>query len=198
MYPNSIKNLIESFKYFPGIGEKTAERLAFSVLNMDDDQIKLISDSLISIKKNLKRCSICNNFSESEICSVCEDKLRDKNTLCVVEDPKTIFLIEKTGLYHGYYHVLNGLISSFDGISPEQLNIHKLIERIEKNKFKEIIVAVKPCIEGEMTALYINNILSGMNVSVTRLASGIPMGADMDYVDALTLERAFDNRKNIS
>ena len=198
MYPNSIKNLIESFKYFPGIGEKTAERLAFSVLNMDDDQIKIISDSLISIKKNLKRCSICNNFSEGDVCPICEDKLRDKNTLCVVEDPKTIFLIEKTGLYHGYYHVLNGLISSFDGISPEQLNLHKLIERIENNKFKEIIVAVKPCIEGEMTALYINNILSGMNVSVTRLASGIPMGADMDYVDALTLERAFDNRKNIS
>ncbi len=198
MYPNSIKNLIESFKYFPGIGEKTAERLAFSVLNMDDDQIKLISDSLVSIKKNLKRCSICNNFSEGDICPICEDKLRDKDTLCVVEDPKTIFLIEKTGLYHGYYHVLNGLISSFDGISPEQLNLHKLIERIENNKFKEIIVAVKPCIEGEMTALYINNILSGMNVSVTRLASGIPMGADMDYVDALTLERAFDNRKDIS
>ena len=198
MYPNSIKNLIESFKYFPGIGEKTAERLAFSVLNMDDDQIKLISDSLVSIKKNLKRCSICNNFSEGDICPICEDKLRDKDTLCVVEDPKTIFLIEKTGLYHGYYHVLNGLISSFDGISPEQLNLHKLIERIDNNKFKEIIVAVKPCIEGEMTALYINNILSGMNVSVTRLASGIPMGADMDYVDALTLERAFDNRKDIS
>ena len=115
-----------------------------------------------------------------------------------MEDPKTIFLIEKTGLYHGYYHVLSGLISSFDGISPEKLNLHKLIERIENNKFKEVIIAVKPCIEGEMTALYINNILSGMKVSVTRLASGIPMGADMDYVDALTLERAFDNRKNIS
>ena len=198
MYPKSIKNLIESFKYFPGIGEKTAERLAFSVLNMEDDEIKMISDSLLSIKKNLKRCSICNNLSESDICSICDDKLRDSNTLCVVEDPKTIFLIEKTGLYHGYYHVLSGLISSFDGISPEKLNLHKLIERIENNNFKEVIIAVKPCIEGEMTALYINNILSGMNVSVTRLASGIPMGADMDYVDALTLERAFDNRKNIS
>ncbi|MBP5684659.1 MAG: recombination protein RecR [Bacilli bacterium] len=198
MYPKSIKNLIESFKYFPGIGEKTAERLAFSVLNMEDDEIKTISDSLLSIKKNLKRCTICNNLSETEICSICDDKLRDKDTLCVVEDPKTIFLIEKTGLYHGYYHVLSGLISSFDGISPEKLNLHKLIERIENNKFKEVIIAVKPCIEGEMTALYINNILSGMKVSVTRLASGIPMGADMDYVDALTLERAFDNRKNIS
>jgi len=198
MYPKSIKNLIESFKYFPGIGEKTAERLAFSVLNMEDDEIKMISDSLLSIKKNLKRCSICNNLCESDICSICDDKLRDSNTLCVVEDPKTIFLIEKTGLYHGYYHVLSGLISSFDGISPEKLNIHKLIERIENNSFKEVIIAVKPCIEGEMTALYINNILSGMNVSVTRLASGIPMGADMDYVDALTLERAFENRKNIS
>ncbi len=198
MYPSSIKNLIDSFKYFPGVGEKTAERLAFSVLNMDEEEVKMISDSLISIKKNLKRCSICNNFSEKALCSICEDKLRDKNTLCVVEDPKTIYLIEKSGLYHGYYHVLNGLISSFDGISPEKLNLHKLIQRIEDNSFKEIIIAVKPSIEGEMTALYINNILSGMKLSVTRLASGIPMGADMDYVDTLTLERAFDNRKSIS
>ena len=197
MYPKSIKNLIDSFKYFPGIGEKTAERLAFSVLNMDDDQIDMISKSISSIKKDLKRCKICNNFSEEDICSICSDSLRDKNTLCVVEDPKTIFLIEKMGIYHGYYHVLNGLISSFDGISPEKLNLHKLIERIDENKFKEIIIAVKPCIEGEMTALYINNILSGRDLNVTRLASGIPMGADMDYVDALTLERAFDNRKNI-
>jgi recombination protein RecR len=197
MYPKSIKNLIDSFKYFPGIGEKTAERLAFSVLNMDDDQIEMISKSISTIKKDLKRCSICNNFSEDDICSICSDNLRDKNTLCVVEDPKTIFLIEKMGDYHGFYHVLNGLISSFDGVSPEKLNLHKLIERIDKNKYKEIIIAVKPCIEGEMTALYINNILSGRNLNVTRLASGIPMGADMDYVDALTLERAFDNRKNI-
>ena len=197
MYPKSIKNLIDSFKYFPGIGEKTAERLAFSVLNMDDDQIEMISKSIFSIKKDLKRCKICNNFSEEDICSICSDSLRDKNTLCVVEDPKTIFLIEKMGIYHGYYHVLNGLISSFDGISPEKINLHKLIERIDENKFKEIIIAVKPCIEGEMTALYINNILSGRDLNVTRLASGIPMGADMDYVDALTLERAFDNRKNI-
>ena len=197
MYPKSIKNLIDSFKYFPGVGEKTAERLAFSVLNMDDDQIDMISKSISSIKKDLKRCSICNNFSEGEICSICSDNLRDKNTLCVVEDPKTIFLIEKMGVYHGFYHVLNGLISSFDGVSPEKLNLHNLIERIDKNKYKEIIIAVKPCIEGEMTALYINNILSGRNLNVTRLASGIPMGADMDYVDALTLERAFDNRKNI-
>ena len=198
MYPKSIKNLIDSFKYFPGIGEKTAERLAFSVLNMDDDQIEMIANAISSLKKDLKRCSICNNLSEDDICSICTDSLRDKNTLCIVEDPKTVFLIEKTGVYHGYYHVLNGLISSFDGISPEQLNLHKLLERIDDYQFKEIIIAVKPCIEGEMTALYINNILSGRDLNVTRLASGIPMGADMDYVDALTLERAFDNRKNIS
>ena len=198
MYPKSVKNLIDSFKYFPGIGEKTAERLAFSVLNMDDDQIEMISKSISTIKKNLKRCSICNNFSEDDICSICSDNLRDKNTLCVVEDPKTIFLIEKMGVYHGFYHVLNGLISSFDGVSPEKLNLHKLIERIDKNKYKEIIIAVKPCIEGEMTALYINNILSGRDLNVTRLASGIPMGADMEYIDSLTLEKAFDNRKTIS
>ena len=118
--------------------------------------------------------------------------------LCVVEDPKTVFSIEKIGTFQGYYHVLNGLISSFDGINPEDLKLDKLIERITNENFKEVIIAVKPCIEGEMTALYIKNVLSGLDVEVTRIASGIPMGADMEYIDALTLERAFDNRKIIS
>ena len=197
MYPKSIKNLIESFKYFSGIGEKTAERLAFSVLNMDKEQIECLSQSLINVQNNIKRCSICNNLTEDDICSICNDPLRNKKILCVVEDPKTIFSIEKIGTFQGYYHVLNGLISTFDGINPEDLKLDKLIERITNEDFKEVIIAVKPCIEGEMTALYIKNVLSGLDVEVTRIASGIPMGADMEYIDALTLERAFDNLKII-
>lgn len=198
MYPKSIKNLIESFKYFSGIGEKTAERLAFSVLGMNKEQIECLSQSLINVQQNIKRCQVCNNLTEDDICSICIETNRNKNLLCVVEDPKTVFSIEKTGTYQGYYHVLNGLISSFDGINPEDLKLDKLIERITNENFKEVIIAVKPCIEGEMTALYIKNVLSGLDVEVTKIASGIPMGADMEYIDALTLERAFDNRKIIS
>ena len=198
MYPKSIKNLIESFKYFPGIGEKTAARLAFSVLNMDEEDVKTLSESIKSAKLNIKRCKVCNNLSENEICDICSDKTRNKELLCLVEDPKTVFSIEKLGTFNGYYHVLNGLISSFNGINPEELRLDKLIERIEKNNFKEVIIAVKQCIEGEMTALYIKNVLSDMNIKVSRIASGIPMGADMEYVDSLTLEKAFDNRKTIS
>lgn len=198
MYPKSIKNLIESFKYFSGIGEKTAERLAFSVLGMEKEQIEILSKSLLDVQNNIKRCKICNNLTEDNICTICDDPTRIDNVLCVVEDPKTVFSIEKIGTYHGYYHVLNGLISTFDGINPEDLQLNKLIDRINEQEFQEIIIAVKPCIEGEMTALYIKNILSDLNVKITRIASGIPMGADMEYIDALTLERAFDNRKIIS
>ena len=198
MYPKSIKNLIESFKYFPGIGEKTAERLAFSVLSLEKEQVDGLSESLINVKKNIKRCDICNNLCEGDICEICADKTRNDEILCLVEDPKTVFSIEKLGTYNGYYHVLNGLISSFNGINPEELRLDKLIERIQNSQFKEVIIAVKQCIEGEMTALYIKNILSGLNIKVTRIASGIPMGADMEYIDSLTLEKAFDNRQLIS
>ena len=198
VYPKSIKNLIESFKYFPGIGEKTAERLAFSVLQMEDEQVDNLSKSIVDASKNIKRCKICNNLSEGDKCSICSDSTRNGELLCLVEDPKTVFSIEKLGTFNGYYHVLNGLISSTNGVNPDELKLNTLIKRIEQEKFKEIIIAFKQCIEGEMTALYINNILSGMDVKITRIASGIPMGADMEYIDSLTLERAFDNRKPVS
>ena len=198
MYPKSIKNLIESFKYFPGIGEKTAERLAFSVLGMEKEQVDALSKNIADASKNIKRCKICNNLSEGDKCLICSDNTRNHDLLCLVEDPKTVFSIEKLGTYNGYYHVLNGLISSFNGINPDELRLNSLIKRIEDEKYKEIIIAFKQCIEGEMTALYINNILGDMNIKVTRIASGIPMGADMEYVDSLTLEKAFDNRKTIS
>ena len=198
MYPKSIKNLIESFKYFPGIGEKTAERLAFSVLTMEKEQVESLSKSIIDAGNNIKRCKICNNLSEGDKCSICEDNTRNHDVLCLVEDPKTVFSIEKLGVYHGYYHVLNGLISSFNGINPDELKLNTLIKRIKDEKYTEIIIAFKQCIEGEMTALYIKNILGDLDIKVTRIASGIPMGADMEYVDSLTLEKAFDNRTPIS
>ena len=198
MYPKSIQKLIETFKYFPGISEKTAERLAFSVLNMEKEQVNDLSKSFVEVANNIKKCTICNNISEEDICSICSNKDRNHDLLCVVEDPKTLFSIEKTGMYNGYYHVLNGLISSFNSIETSEIDLKKLIERIEKEKYKEIIIAVKQCIEGEITSLYINNILKDMNIKVTRIASGIPMGADMEYIDSLTLEKAFDNRQTIS
>ena len=198
MYPKSIKKLVESFKYFPGIGEKTAERLAFSVLSMEQEQVDDLSSSLVNAKKSIKRCQKCNNLSEENICDICSDGGRNHDLLCIVEDPKTVFSIEKIGTYNGYYHVLNGLVSSVNGINPEELRLDKLIERVQNEHFKEVIIAVKQCIEGEMTALYIKSILSGLDIKVTRIASGIPIGADMEYIDSLTLEKAFDNRTTIS
>ena len=197
MYPDSLKNLIESFKYLPGIGEKTAERLAFAVLEFDEDQCELFSQSLLDVKSKIKKCSICNTLTENDVCFVCSNNLRDNEILCVVDDTKSVFLFEKLGMFNGYYHVLDGLISPLDGVNPEDIGLNKLIERISKDKFKEIILAFKPSIEGETTALYIKKILSDMDVVVSRLASGIPIGADMEYVDKLTLERALIDRKEI-
>ena len=198
MYPKSIQNLIDSFKYFPGVGEKSAERFAFSVLHMEKEQVDILSKSIKEVKEKIQRCKICNNLSENDICLICNDEGRNKDFLCIVEDPKTVFSIEKIGNYHGYYHVLNGLISSFNNIDASETQINNLIKRIQNSSFKEIIIAFKQCIEGEMTALYINKLLSDMNIKVTRIASGIPIGADMEYIDSLTLEKAFDNRQIIS
>lgn len=198
MYPKSVSNLIEAFKYFAGVGDKTAERMAFQVLAMDSIKTDFLSDSIKNAKVKIKRCKKCNNITESDICYICSDELRNKDFLCVVEDPKTLISIEKLGTYQGYYHVINGLISTIDGVNPEDIRLDKLIERINDSNFKEVIIAVKPCLEGEITSLYIKNILSDMNIVVSRLASGIPMGADMEYIDAITLEKAFDNRKELS
>ncbi len=198
MYPKSIQNVIEAFKYLPGIGDKTAERMALHLLNLDKVQTDFLADSIKNLQEKTKRCKICGNFSDDDICFVCSDPTRDKKTLCVVEDPKTIIAIEKLGVYHGIYHVLNGLISTIDGINPEDIRLDKLINRMQNEKYQELIIAVKPCLEGEMTALYINNVLKDLGINITRLASGIPMGADMEYIDAITLEKAFDNRKKIS
>ncbi len=197
MYPDSLKNLIESFKYLPGIGEKTAERLSFAVLELDDDQVDLFSDSLKDVKKSIHKCSICNTLTDLDTCFICNDSSRDKNVLCVVEDTKSVFLFEKLGVFHGKYHVLDGLISPLDGINPEDIGLSSLLDRIKNEKFKEIIFAFKPSVEGETTSLYIKKILGDLKIKITRLASGVPIGADIEYIDSLTLERALNDRKTI-
>ena len=197
MYPSSLQQLIDSFKYLPGIGEKTAERLAFAVMDMDDDRVEFFSESLSKVKKTIHRCPICNSLTDLENCLICNDKNRDDGVLCVVEDPKSVFLFEKLGLFKGKYHVLKGLISPLDGINPEDIELEKLIDRVKKESYREIILAFKPSIEGETTSLYIKRILGDMNLSITKIASGIPIGADMEYIDAMTLERALMDRKNV-
>ena len=197
MYPDSIKSLIESFKCLPGIGEKTAERLAFSVLELEEEQISLFSDSLKEVHDKIHKCSICNTLTDQDQCFICSDATRDSRVLCVVEDSKTVFLFEKLGMFHGKYHVLDGLISPLDGVNPEDIGLGELLERIHKENFQEIIFAFKPSIEGETTSLYIKKILEDMNIKITRLASGVPIGADMEYIDSLTLERAISDRKVI-
>lgn len=197
MYPNSFKNLIESFKLLPGIGEKTAERLAFYLVNEEEEKVDFFSNSIKEAKEKIRRCDRCNSLTDKEICDICLSENRNKDILCVVEDPRSIFLFEKVGTFSGKYHVLNGLISPLDGVDPDDIGIEKLIKRIHDEGFKEIIIAVKQSVEGETTALYIKKILDGMNVKVTRIASGIPIGTDIEYIDSMTLERALQDRKEI-
>lgn len=197
MYPDSLKKLIQTFKYLPGIGEKTAERFAFSILDLDDDQVELFVESLSDVKSKIKKCSKCNTLTENDLCYICLDNDRDNNKLCVVEDTKSVFLFEKIGVFRGKYHVLDGLISPLDGINPEDIGLDKLIDRIHEENFDEIIFAFKPSIEGETTSLYIKKILSDLNIKITRLANGVPIGAEMEYIDSLTLERALNDRKEI-
>lgn len=194
LYPQSIKNLIECYKKLPGIGEKTAERLALATMNLDNEIINLFSKSLVDVKNKIKRCKICNNLSENDTCEICKQNDRDKSIICVVDDPKNVIIFEKIGTYKGVYHVLNGLISPLDGVNPEDINVNTLIERIKKDQPNEIIIAVKPSIEGETTALYISKILEGMDVKVSRIAHGVPLGIDMEYIDSLTLEMALEDR----
>ena len=195
MYPDSLKDLIESFKLLPGIGEKTAERLAFFLINQDEEKTNFFANSIVSAKEKIHECEICNNITDKDICDICSNPLRDSKTLCVVEDVKSIFLFEKVGTFNGKYHVLKGLISPLDGVDPDDIGIDKLINRIKKDKFEEIIIAVKPSIEGETTALYIKKILEGMDIKVSRIASGVPIGTDIEYIDSMTLERALLDRK---
>jgi len=197
-YPKTILNLIECFKKYPGIGEKTAERMALSTLEMEEDILNLFASSLKDVKTKIKTCEKCGSLTEDEICEICKDETRDHSVLCVVEECKNVILFEKIGSYRGMYHVLGGLISPLDGINPEDIHLDKLIDRIQKENIKEVILAIKPSIEGETTALYIRKTLEGKDVTVSKIAHGIPMGAEIDYIDPLTLEMAIEDRRAIS
>ena len=197
-YPKTILNLIASFKKLPGIGEKTAERLALSTLNMDDDTIEIFSNSLKEVKNKIKKCEKCGSYTEEEICDICKSETRDHSTMCVVEESKNVIQFEKVGTFNGVYHVLGGLISPLDGVNPENINLNTLKKRIKEENIKEVILAIKPSIEGETTALYISKMLEDENIKITKIAHGIPMGADIDYIDPLTLEIAMEDRTTIS
>ena len=196
-YPKTITNLIECNKKLPGIGAKTAERLALATLDFSDETTNMFSDAIKNVKQNTKRCEICNAFCESNICEICANENRDHSTICVVESPKNVILFEKVGSYKGLYHVLNGLISPLDGVTPDDIKINDLVDRIKSENIKEVIIALKPTIEGETTSLYIIKLLEKMNVSVSTIAHGIPLGSDMEYMDSLTLEIALQERKKV-
>lgn len=197
MYPKTIKKLIEVFKYLPGIGEKTAERMAFSVLNFDEERIQDFANSILAVNDNIKRCSVCNNLSENDVCDICSSISRNSSTIVVVERPKDVFLFEKLGVFNCCYHVLDGLISPIDGINPSDININSLLERVDTGKISEIILALKPSVEGETTMQYINKLMDGKKIKISKIATGIPIGTDMEYIDSLTLEMAIEGRKNL-
>ncbi|MBR3229883.1 MAG: recombination protein RecR [Bacilli bacterium] len=197
-YPKTIINIIECFKKFPGIGEKTAERMALATLNMEEDALELFSKSLKNVKTKIKKCEKCGSLTENELCEICEDDKRNHEIICVVEECKNVILFEKIGSYRGVYHVLEGLISPLEGINPEDIHIDKLIKRIKDEKIKEVILALKPSIEGETTSLYISKMLEKEKVKVSKIAHGIPMGAEIEYIDPLTLEMAMEDRREIS
>lgn len=197
MLPKSLVDLIEYFKKFPGIGEKTAERLAFSVLNFDIEEVTEFSKALCNAKSNIKPCSVCGTLTESDMCFICRDDSRDSDSILVVENSKDVFLFERIGNYNGYYHVLGGLISPLDEIGPDDLSINLLLERVRNNNIKEVVLAIKTGIEADTTALYIKRLLEKDGIIVTRIANGIPIGADMEYIDVLTLETALNNRKEV-
>ena len=198
MYPDILVKTIEYFKKFNGIGEKTAERLSLSVLEMSSEDVDKFSKSIIELKEKIVRCKVCGHITEDEICSICANKFRNDNLICVVEDYKSVFMFEKTGNYEGKFHVLNGVISPIDVITPDELNIGTLLDRISKlDGEKEVIIALKPSIEGEATTLYLKKVLEKYNVKITRLSYGIPMGVEIDYLDSITLDRALKDRKDI-
>jgi len=196
-YPVQIEKLINLFAKLPGIGHKTAERIVFHILSEPIEYSQELSKILQNLKRDLKKCKICGNYSEKDICEICSDENRDKTKICVVEDPRDLYIIENLKIYNGLYHILFGLISPIDGISPEMLNIDSLINRVTDN-VKEIIFAFSPTAEAETTSFYISKLLKDKNLKITKLAYGLPVGSNIRYADIVTLTRSFLNREVIS
>ena len=190
-----IGRLINEFSELPGVGAKTAQRYAYKIINMTDEEADGFAEAIKSAKKNVRYCKVCGNFSEGDICDVC--KMRSPSVICVVKEPKDVIAIEKLNEFNGVYHVLHGTISPLDGIGPDDINIKGLLARIAKGGVSEVIMATNPDVEGEATAMYISNLVKPLGVKVTRLAHGIPIGTDLEYADEVSLARAFVDRKTI-
>ena len=192
-----LEELIEQFERLPGIGHKSAQKLAFYVLNMPEDKLKKFADTLLNSQKLIHRCSVCCDLTDREICSVCSDTKRDPSLICVVENPKDVTAIERTHEYRGTYHVLHGAISPMNGIGPDNITIKELLKRLDDENVSEIIMATNPTVEGEATAMYISRLIKPFNIKVSRLAYGVPVGADLEYADEVTLAKAIEGRQTM-
>lgn len=196
-YSGPISTLIEEFSKLPGVGRKTAQRLAFHVINMNMNDVEALSKAIVEAKKEIKYCSICYNITDKDPCSMCSNKNRDSSVICVVEDPRDVAAMERTKEFNGQYHVLNGAISPMDGIGPDMIRIKELIQRLGNQDVREIIMATNPTIEGEATAMYIARLLKPMGIKVTRIAHGLPVGGDLEYADEVTISKALEGRREI-
>lgn len=197
MYLKALERLTDAFNTLPSVGRKSAERMAYAILEMDESSVKEFANALLNVKNKIHKCPICGNLTENEICDICSDPARDKSTLLVVSYPKDVFAFEKTGEYKGLYHVLNGVISISKGRSIQDLNIASLLDRVKDGAIKEVVIATNPTIEGETTALYISKLIEKFGIKVTRIAYGVPMGGNLDYADAITLTKALQGRTKI-
>ena len=193
----TLQRLIEQFERMPGIGHKSAQRLAFHVLNMKKEEAEAFSKAILEAHEKIKKCSCCCNLAEEEQCPICKSSRRDESVVCVVEDPRDVMAFERTHEFEGTYHVLHGVISPMNGIGPEDITIKELLSRMGDGKIQEVIMATNPTVEGEATAMYISRLLKPMGVSVSRLAYGVPVGADLEYADEVTLTRALEGRRKI-
>jgi recombination protein RecR len=192
--PKNIEKVIEEFSRLPGIGPKSAERLTFYLLKKPAEDVERFGDAVKKLKEGIKYCGICKNLTTEDICPICSSDNRDRNILCVVEDSLDLIALEKTGIFKGVYHVLHGLISPVEGIGPDELTIAELIERLKKANIKELIIALNPSMEGEATAAYLTRYIKPLNIKITRIARGIPVGGDLEYADSQTLKRAMEGR----
>ncbi|MGM0410653.1 MAG: recombination mediator RecR [Bacillota bacterium] len=196
-YPRPMGKLIGELSKLPGIGPKTAQRLAFYILGLSKGEVKELSNALIDAKENIKFCSICNNLTESDPCKFCKSPDRDRSVICVVESAKDVIAMEKTGEYKGLYHVLHGAISPIDGVGPDDIRVQNLLPRLKDDEVKEVIVATDPNAEGDATAMYLAKLLKPLGVTVTRIAHGLPVGGDLEYADEVTLSKALEGRRKL-
>jgi len=197
VYTEPINRLIEEFSKLPGVGRKTAQRLAFHVINMNTNDVEALSKAIIEAKRDIKYCSVCCNIADTNPCSMCSNKNRDDSIICVVEDPRDVAAMERTREFKGKYHVLNGVISPMDGIGPDMIKVKELIQRLGTQDVTEIIMATNPTIEGEATAMYIARLIKPMGIKVTRIAHGLPVGGDLEYADEVTISKALEGRREI-